>query len=459
MRFRLPALATAAVALSAIGAEVDRPTFSRDVAPIFYARCVSCHRPGEIAPMSLLDYASARPWAKSIKEVVATRKMPPWHADSSLVRYANDRSLTRAEIATIVRWVDQGAPAGDPADLPAAPRFIEGWAMGEPDLIFHAKRDFTIPANQAEVPYQCIAFHVDLKDDLYISGWEIRPRVPKAFHHANLVRSPQSLEDAPAGGLIARAVLQGGDYIGSYLPGSRPMTYPEAMAYRIPAGSSLAIQVHYVGLEEEATDHLMFGVRFAEGRIDKLVRVVGTDTNAIAIPPGDPNWGLEDEVTILHDLVAMTSGVHMHLRGKDFTMEGILPDGSRKLITAIPRYDFNWQSNYVLAEPIFLPKGTKIHVTAHWDNSDKNPANPDARAWVRYGPWTDDEMLLGWTHVVIADERLGYKIEKGRLVGKFDDAQPHGHPFFLQTLPSSSEFQRSQTAAGAAAAPDRPASP
>jgi hypothetical protein len=430
----LPASAAAPAAADAT------PTFAADVAPILHRSCASCHRAGEIAPMSLLTYDEVRPWAKSIRQAVVDRVMPPWHADSSKVAYANDRSLSDAEIDTIARWVAGGAPQGDPAATPPAPAFTQGWRLGEPDVVFRTKQKFKVPASGSEIPYQSMTFAVDIPEDLYVRAWEIRPSHLGAVHHANLVRSPQSLNGKSVG--IAQAVLQGGDYIGSYLPGHSTITYPEGMALLLPKGSHLGIQVHYVSVGEEIEDAISFGLHLAGGRVDQLVRVVGTDYRPIEIPPGEPHYEVVDEVTLLHDLYALSSGIHMHLRGSAYTMEAVLPDGTVKLITSVPRYDFNWQSNYVLRDPVLMPKGTKFRVTSVWDNSSKNPHNPDPTATVRYGPWTNDEMVNSWAHVVVANEKLGLRIENGRFVGRFPDAQESEHPFLLQTMPQAPAFQR-----------------
>ncbi|HUP22311.1 MAG TPA: hypothetical protein VNB06_05165 [Thermoanaerobaculia bacterium] len=420
------------------------PTYAGDVASILHRACVSCHRPGEIAPMSLVSYEETRPWAKSIRKTVVERTMPPWHADSSKVAYANDRSLTDVEIDTIARWAAAGAPQGDAAATPPPPVFPEGWRLGEPDLVFRTKQKFQIPAEGGEIPYQSMTFHIDIPEDLYVRAWEIRPTHLDAVHHANLVQSPQSMDGKSVG--IAQAVMQGGDYIGSYLPGHSTITYPDGMALRLPKGTQLGIQVHYVPVGQEVEDEIAFGVHLVDGRVDQIVRVVGTDYRAIEIPPGEPHYEIVDEVTLLHDLHALSSGIHMHLRGSAYTMEAVLPDGTVKLITEVPRYDFNWQSNYVLQEPVFMPKGTKFRVTSVWDNSEENPHNPDPSATVRYGPWTNDEMVNSWAHVVVANEKLGLRVENGRVVGRFPDAVESEHPFLLQSMPQAPAFQRNAAA-------------
>lgn len=434
-----------AVAPLAAGEDAAVVTFNRDVAPILFARCAECHRPGEIAPMSLLSYDDARPWAKTLRRVVAERSMPPWHADSSRVAYKNDRSLSQEEIDTIVRWVNQGARRGNPQDLPPTPQFTEGWQLGPPDRVFRAKKGFVIPDTEEEIPYQSVTFHVDVEEDLYLRAWEIRPQVLKAVHHANLVRSPVPLEGQDV--TIAEVLFKGGDYIGSYLPGHSYEVYPEGMAYRMPKGSQLGIQVHYVSVGEEIEDEIVFGVYYSQGRVDKLVRVVGTDYRAINIPPHKADYTVVDEVTLLYDVYALSSGIHMHLRGKSYTMEGVAPDGTVTLLADVPNYDFNWQSTYRLAEPRFLPRDSKLRVTSVWDNSAANRYNPDPDSWVRYGPWTDDEMVNSWSHVVLAEEKLGLRVVDGVEVGRFDDAQESSQPFLLQSLPQAKPFHQGEAEA------------
>lgn len=408
-------------------------TFAKDAAPIFFSKCVSCHRPGEIAPFSLLDYESARPWAKSIQQRIVAKTMPPWHADSHKTAFLNDRSLTDDEIKTVATWVDQGAKLGDAKDLPQQPAFNDTWAMGEPDFIFHATRDFPVPANAGNINYQSIHFDPLVDEDLYIVEWEIRPTARASVHHANLVRAPVDLQRVG----IGEAVQKGGDYIGSYLPGARPFGYPAGTALRIPKGSRIQIQSHYVALDHDITDHMMFGVKFAQGRVDKIVRTCGTDDSDIRIAPGDANYRKAATIELLYPVTILSSGAHMHLRGAEYSCRVILPGGEEKLIADVPRYDFNWQVNYELANPVQVPAGTKYRVEARWDNSDKNPNNPDPSAEVTYGPWTENEMLTTWSHIVLTDEKLGLKVENGKVVGKFDDAVEAEHPPILQTLPET----------------------
>ncbi len=409
----------------------ERLTYTKDIAPIFYSNCVECHRAGEIAPFSLMDYDTIRPWAKSIRKAVHDRSMPPWHADSSKVEYSNDRSLSEDEIEKVLKWVDQGAPRGRVADMPTAPVFSDTWAMGEPDLIFHAERDFDVPALEQEIPYQPIWFVTDIKEDLYITSWEIRPTERATVHHANLAHQPKRTEDVG----ITTAIFAGGAYIGSYLPGARPYSYPEGTALMIPKGSQIGINVHYVGLDKPVTDHMMFGVRYAQGHVDKVIRTIGTYHTKFDIAPGQADYVVETEATLLRPMTIHSSGIHMHLRGSAYTATVTLPDGTTKLITDVPNYDFNWQTNYQLAKPVDVPKGSKYNIRAVWDNSDGNPINPDPSMRIRYGRWTNDEMLNTWSHVTLDDEHLGLEIKDGNIVSVARDATGSPKAFLVQTLP------------------------
>lgn len=409
----------------------DKITFTKDIAPIFYENCVGCHRPGEIAPFSLLSYDTIRPWAKSIRKAVFERSMPPWHADSTKTEYKNDRSLSEEDIEMIVKWVDQGATKGRASDLPEAPVFNDTWAMGEPDLIFYGETEFEVPALEREIPYQPIWFDVDLQEDLYITSWEIRPTERATVHHANLAHQPVRTDTVG----ITEAIMAGGAYIGSYLPGARPFTYPEGTALLIPKGSHIGINVHYIGVDNPVTDRMRFGVKFAQGRVDKVIRTIGTYHTKFDIAPGEADYVVETEATLLRPMTILSSGIHMHVRGSAYTATAVLPDGSTKLIADVPNYNFYWQSNYELAYPIDVPAGTKYHIRAVWDNSENNPTNPDPSMRIRYGKWTNDEMLNTWSHVTLQDEKLGLTIKDGHVVHVDPNATGSPKSFLVQRLP------------------------
>jgi hypothetical protein len=309
--------------------------------------------------------------------------------------------------------------------------------MGEPDLIFWATDEFLVKANDDYIPYQGFVFDTSaLTEDHWIQAWEIRPRERAAVHHANLAMSPRPFNKALAGGILSQAATPGGDYIGSYIPGARPMVYPEGTAYLLPKGANMAIQVHYVGLEKDVLDRIAFGVKFAQGRVDKRVRVIGLIgvDGDIDIAPHQSDYKLGADLKLLYDTLLFSSGAHMHLRGKAYTMWNVLEDASHRLNTDVPDYDYNWQSNYWLADPIFAPKGSYVRTLARYDKSKSNPRVPNPEVRVKHGPWTDDEMLNSWSHGVVAHEKLGLDLVVGRVVGKVPDAQAEPHPLILQGL-------------------------
>jgi hypothetical protein len=420
-----------------VQADKNLETWS-DVVPIIYENCIICHRPGEIGPMSLMTYQDARPWAKSIRKAVTERTMPPWHADSSKTKFANDPSLNEEQIQKISHWTDSGAPMGNPDLAPKPPEFPGGWMMGKPDLIFNSIGEIFVPANSPNIDYSGLIFDTSsLTEDLWIQAWELRPTVMGVVHHANLALSPVPFHPESGGDVITQAARPGGDYVGSYLPGCRPMEYPEGMAYLMPKGSNLAIQMHVIGRDKDASCGMMFGVKFAQGRIDKRVRIVGligVDNN-IDIEPYEKDYVLAAEAQLLFDTIILSSGAHMHTRGSAYTHQIINQFNNESvLIAEVPCYDFNWQQTYWLAEPILAVKGSFIRTVAHYDNSKDNPTNLDPSQRVKHGPWTSDEMLNSWAHSVIADEKLGFRIENGHVVDKFDDAQTKSHPLILQSL-------------------------
>jgi mono/diheme cytochrome c family protein len=355
-------------------------TFTKDVAPILFNNCVQCHRPGEIAPMSLLTYKDARPWARSIKEKIANRTMPPWHADPHYGEFLNDRKLSQKDIDTIVAWVDQGAKEGNAKDLPSAPQFLEGWNIGKPDVIFYLPQEYTVPASGV-VEYKYFSVPTNFTEDKWIQAAEIRPGVRGVVHHiivfAQNGTEPQRL-------------------IVGYAPGEQPAVISKGLARKIPAGSKLVFQVHYTPNGTETKDRSYVGFIFAK-EPPKAEVVTRPVLNAkFVIPAGDSNYQVESTYSFTQDAHIYSLMPHMHLRGKDFVFKITFPDGSSKILLSVPKYDFAWQTYYVLKEPLAAPKGTRIDCLAHFDNSEKNKYNPDPTKEVRWGDQTWEEMMIGW---------------------------------------------------------------
>ena len=378
-------LAAACVFGAAAGASdakkaVKAVTFSKDIAPIFNKNCVGCHRPGEIAPMSLLSYKDARPWAKSIKEKVAGGVMPPWHADPQFGTFENDRRLSQKDIDTVVAWVEQGAKEGNIKDLPPSPQFTDGWNIGKPDAVFYLPQEYTVPAS-GTVEYKYFRVPTNFKQDMFIQAAEIRPGDRGVVHHiivfSQSAKEPQRL-------------------IVGYAPGEQPSVISKGLARKIPAGAELVFQVHYTPNGKETRDRSYVGFVFAKEppRAEILTRPI---LNArFAIPPGDPNYRVESTYTFTQDSHVYSLMPHMHVRGKDFEFRATFPDGTSKVLLSVPKYDFGWQTYYVLKEPLAAPKGTRIDCLAHFDNSDKNKYNPDPKKEVRWGDQTWEEMMIGW---------------------------------------------------------------
>jgi len=361
-------------------------TFTKDVAPIFYKSCTGCHRPGEIAPMSLLTYKDARPWAKSIREKVMKKEMPPWHADPKHGEWLNDRRISQQAIDTITAWVNGGAKEGDLKDLPPMPQYTEGWRIGKPDETF-AVPEQSVPA-EGVVSYQYITVPTNYKEDRWITSAEIRSTGRDAVHHVIVfVQEPGSTR---AEGRLLVGVA----------PGEDPTIFAPGFARKVPAGSNLVFQIHYTPNGTAVKDVTTVGLIYAKTQPKYTVVTRPVLQTRFAIPAGDPNYEVKSTFTFNEPAHLYSFMPHMHLRGKDFEYRAVFPDGTSKILLSVPQYDFSWQTYYVTKEPIAVPKGTKIECTAHFDNSTNNKYNPDPSKEVRWGDQTWEEMMIGWMSFV-----------------------------------------------------------
>ena len=394
-----------AASASAEAAE-GTPTFTKDVAPILFENCVSCHRPNHLAPMSLMTYTDARPWARAVKAKVLAREMPPWGADSSIRAYKNDASLTQAEIDTISAWVDGGSREGNAADLPEVPQFAEGWSIGEPDLIFTFLEPFEVPAD-GTVPYSYVTVPTNLTEDTWLSAHEFRPDDRRVVHHV----IAQVLEDdgKPATGEVTlrrdgtRTRARGAS-VGGYVPNRLGTVYEDGVAVLLPAGADIEAQMHYTTIGEPVLDQSSWGVVLAKGPGSARRRAGGGSARngTFAIEPGHADYAVFAREEIESDTYLANMMPHMHVRGKSAKYTVIRPDGSREVALWVPNYDFNWQLRYQLEEPIFMPKGSVLEAEFHYDNSGNNRFNPDPTAEVHWGSQTWEEMMLGYYGTVAA---------------------------------------------------------
>jgi hypothetical protein len=369
-------------------------TFTKDIAPILFNRCVECHRPGEIAPMSWMTYQDVRPWARSIRERVVDRSMPPWFADPHYGKFANDPSLSQKEVDTIVSWVAAGAPKGEDKDMPPAPKFVAGWTIGKPDVVFSMTEEHAIPAD-GTIPYLYFTIPTNFKEDKWIQAMEIRPGNRAVVHHVIAFSQEAGASrggDPQAGGENQR----GRGQLGGITPNKTGIVFSPGTARLIKAGSSIVFQMHYTTMGEATKDRTSIGLIFAKEPPTKMLATGNAANARFVIPPGADNHEVKSSTTFKEDVHLTSFMPHMHFRGKDFTYTAVYPDGRSEILLRVPKYDFNWQLTYVPKEPIALPKGTRLDCVAHFDNSTKNKYNPDPTKEVRWGDQTWEEMMIGW---------------------------------------------------------------
>ncbi|HUK89173.1 MAG TPA: thiol-disulfide isomerase [Blastocatellia bacterium] len=390
-------------------------TFTRDVAPIIQKNCQVCHRPGEIAPMSLLDYKQVRPWARSIREKVLTREMPPWFADPSHGEFSNDCRLSQNEIDLVSAWVDGGAKEGDPKDMPPNPTFTEGWQIGKPDVTLSMTEDFNIPA-QGVIPYKYFAVPTNFTEDKYVQLAEIRQGDRAHVHHV-IVSVEYPDKDGhvlPAGevkvsslGALRQSIGEESDgRVCGWAPGEAPLILKPGQAKLIKKGSVLIFQVHYTTNGEVGKDRSSVGFIFSKTPVEKRVITAGAAAHKLVIPPGDPNYESTASFTFKEDSHIESLHPHMHWRGKDFVYTLVYPDGSSKVLLAVPHFNFGWQLTYFLKQPVAAPAGSKLEVLAHHDNSASNKFNPDPTKEVHWGDQTWDEMMIGFFDYTVDKQDL-----------------------------------------------------
>jgi hypothetical protein len=376
-------------------------TFNKDVLPVLQKNCQGCHRPGEVAPMSLLSYAEARPWAKAIKAAVVSQKMPPWFADPRYGHFANDRTMSAADINTLVAWADNGAPEGDAKDKPAPLTFQDGWNI-KPDLIREMPVDFNLPAT-GTINYQYVRVKGNFTEDLWVKAAEMRPGNPAVLHHGKVwVVPPGSkwMADATYGVPYEgretgrNEIGDGNDILGKFNPGLGAQTFEvDGAAKMVPKGSDLVFELHYTAVGKATTDRSKLGLVLAKAPPKRRFFLsAGPTASNLVIPPGDGDAEVVSEVTVgLDDAKLVYAQPHMHLRGKDFELRLIYPTGETETVFK-GKFDFEWQLGYDFAKPIPLPKGTRVVGISHFDNSANNKFNPDPSKEVRWGPQNWDEM-------------------------------------------------------------------
>lgn len=370
-------------------------TYSNQIARVLQNRCVECHREGELAPFPLTSYDEVVGWADMIVEVIDQGRMPPWFADPKYGEWSNDCRMSEDEKKLVHDWVENGCPEGNASDLPAEKKFVEGWRIGEPDAVFYMSEEpFDVPA-EGVVDYQNFEVDPGFTEDMWIQAAEARPGNKEVVHHIIVfVRSPN-------GGGFG---FSDGAQIG-YAPGMPPRDFPKGQAMLIPKGSKLMFQMHYTPTGTPQTDRSVVGFKYAKAsEVKQRVKGAVCGNVTFEIPPGDDNFKVSARKRIRRDTYLVSILPHMHVRGKDFLVELEHPNGEREVLLDVPKYDFNWQLWYNYAEPKLIKKGSKIHCTAHFDNSENNPFNPDPTKKVTWGEQTWEEMMFGFMSVIDPSE-------------------------------------------------------
>ena len=386
-------------------------TFNRDIAPIIFRSCSSCHRPGEAAPFSLLNYSEVKRHARQITEVTLSRAMPPWLPEPQKLKFADDLRLADSEIDLIQRWVEQGAVEGNPADLPPPPKFVEGWRLGKPDLILTANKPLTLPPSGTDTYWNFI-FPVPIQETRWVKAVEIRPGDKRYVHHANILvdreGSSRKREAEPGkgfGGMEMRIESQTFDpdsHLLFWKPGTVPYVEPEGMALRLDKGTDLILNTHLQPSGKAEVIQPSIGLYFTSRPATKLPMLLQLENDVkLDIPAGLKDFLVTDDFTLPTDVELMAIYPHAHYLGKDIQAFATLPDGTKQTLIHIPHWNLNWQAVYRYAAPVRLPKGTKVSLRYLYDNSDENPLNPNhPPARVVGGNRSRDEMCHLWLQVL-----------------------------------------------------------
>jgi len=363
-------------------------TYTKSIAPILNEHCVRCHRPGEVAPFSLTSYEETVGWADTMLEVIRDERMPPWHANPAHGKFSNDARLPDAAKQTIETWIKNGLPEGDAKDLPPARTFANGWQIPKPDLVVEMPKAYDVPP-RGIVPYQHFEVGHTFEKETWVRAAEVRPGNRPVVHHLILFYILPSQARPRGEDALSNAIA-------TFAPGMPAMDLPDGYAMRVPAGSRLVLQAHYTPNGSPQTDRSVAGLVFVDPSEVKHELTIKAAMNfRFRIPPGDNNYRVETTYRVREDSLLFSLMPHMHYRGKSFRFTARYPDGREEILLDVPRYDFNWQNVYKLAEPKRLPAATEVQLVAQYDNSAENLLNPDPTKPVMWGDQTWEEMMIG----------------------------------------------------------------
>lgn len=374
-------------------------TYTKDIAPLMQKHCTQCHRAGEIGPFTLTSHEDVVNWSSTIREVIEEKRMPPWHTEAPPGTFLNDRRVSDADRKLLFDWIDNGMPEGNSADLPPPAKYAEGWQIPQPDLIARMPEAYTVPA-KGTVEYQYFPLDFTFDEDKWVVAAEARPGNPGVVHHLILLFVPPGGRQRPQEAVLFNSLA-------IFAPGMPAWQARPGTAKRIPAGSKLFFQAHYTPNGTETTDLSRAGLVFVdESQVEKKVMSGAVVNQRFRIPAGDANYLVEGKFKFRREMEIVSLFPHMHLRGKAFRIEAINPEGESRLLLDVPRYDFNWQNTYVFAEPVRMREGSQLHCVAAYDNSAKNPANPDPTQDVTWGDQTWEEMMVAQFDAILEDQDL-----------------------------------------------------
>ena len=398
---------------------ITSPTFNKEVSRIFQANCQTCHHPGDIGPFSLMTYSDARLHATDIKYMTQTHQMPPWKPVQSCGVFDSPRVLSQADIDTLSAWVDNGAPEGNPNDLPPSLNFEGGWALGQPDLVLSNTQPYTPPS--VGDMYRCFTMPTHLTSDQYVSAIDVRPGDRQTVHHViafiDTSGASQALDDADAapgykcfGGPGFQITNLNATTLGGWAPGARPVMLPEEVAFSLPANSRIVLQVHYHPHgPAPLPDQTQIGIYYAKKKPNKLMRILPLINDTFTIPPGDPNYKVTAgfQLPLFVNTHVWLVAPHMHLLGRKMHVTTTSPTGQSQCLINIDDWDFNWQGMYRFKDPIAVSQMTSLAVDAYYDNSPGNWRNPnDPPKAVSWGEATTDEMCIAFLGFTIDSENL-----------------------------------------------------
>ncbi len=416
------------------------PTFHRDVEPILQRHCQDCHRPGQVAPFSLLTYEQARKRSEDIASVTEERTMPPWHASATEGGpFRGARFLSQGDLATLASWAKAGSPEGDAKDAPPPRHWASDWVLGAPDLVLTVPKACEIGASGTD-EYRVFVIPSGLAEGRWLSAVDFKPGNSKVVHHIlsayDVTGRARDLDQAdPKPGyktFVGYGRLRNGlpflpsGQLGGWAPGKSPLSLPREVGRYLPAHADVLLQVHYHKSGKPETDASQIGLYFAKGPIQKQLKggmVIPARPRLFSrpelrIPPGDANYEVKGSWNARFDSHLLAVVPHMHWLGKDFLLQAVLPEGARVTLLKVDHWDFNWQDTYDFATPVALPRGTRIEMVAHFDNSAENPQNPSRPPIeVHWGEQTTDEMCIGFLQLTRDDEHLDHHPPAPTLLG------------------------------------------